>query len=101
MNGFWKNDLDETCYDAVAAYKQCTTNTVITNNDQCYRMSYFNKFQLAQNNYAYGWLYFDQTARDKLYNYCSKSLSSWKISSSKWNAGFQFAFGTQSSDGKY
>jgi len=43
-------------------------------------MSYFNKFQMAQDTYDYAWLSFDNYANKKLYDYCSQSLKSWNIS---------------------
>jgi hypothetical protein len=44
LNNFWENDLDNTCHDAMTAYKQCASNTVITNANQCFRLTYFNTF---------------------------------------------------------
>jgi len=61
-------------------------------------MTYFNKYQMAQNNFAYGWLYFDENARNKVYDYCSKSLSSWKLTKANFSVAFSFSFGTQSSN---
>ena len=86
--------MDEVCDDAMDAYNQCANNKVISSNDQCFRMSYFNKFALSQNQFAYAWMYFDSNATQKVYNYCSNSVSNWKISLDKYKAGLQFAFGS-------
>lgn len=100
VNDFWQNELDDTCEDAKKAYNQCKTNGVITNNDQCYRLSLYNYFQMARTQWAYGWLSYDNDASKKVFDYCSATASSWEMSYEKFKAGLQFNFGYQSSDGK-
>jgi len=59
---------------------------------------------MNQTTYAYAWLYFDQYAANQVYNYCSSSISSFKkafSSFNSYNAGLQFAFGSQSCVGHY
>jgi hypothetical protein len=61
-------------------------------------LTYFNTFQMEQTTYAYGWLYFDKAAANKVYSYCSQSLQKgWKISQASFTASLQFAFGTVAS----
>lgn len=70
MNDFFKNDLEDTCDDAQTAWNQCKTNSVITDNSQCYRLSLYNYFQMAKTQWAYGWLSYDSAASNKVYQYC-------------------------------
>ena len=49
---------------------------------------------MEQTTYAYGWLYFDQVAAQKVFNYCSQAVSNWNIAYSSYQASLQFAFGT-------
>ena len=94
LNNFWEDQLDDTCADAMKAYKQCASNTVITNAGQCFRLTYFNTFQMEQTTYAYAWMYFDKVAASKVYSYCSQAVKNWNISSTSFTAGLQFAFGS-------
>jgi len=94
MNSFWENDLDNTCTDAMNAYAQCASNTIITNANQCFRLTYFNTFQMEQTTYAYAWMYFDSLAAQKVFGYCSQKVSNWNISYTSFQASLQFAFGT-------
>jgi len=49
---------------------------------------------MEQDTFAYAWLYFDSLAAQKVFSYCSQSVSNWNISYSSYQASLQFAFGT-------
>jgi len=100
MNDFWQHDLDDMCANTHKAYNGCQTNTVITNNDQCLRLSLYNYFQMTKTQWAYGWMSYDKNASSKFHAYCSKKVSGWKLSYSGFQEGLKFNFGTQSCDGK-
>jgi len=100
MNEFWEDDLDDMCKRAHKAHTGCQTNTVITNNDQCFRLSLYNHFQMTKNQWAYGWLSYDNVANKKFYDHCKATVSGWKATYNNLQEGLKFNFGYQSCDGK-
>ena len=82
-----------TCTDALIQYRTCESNSVITNQETCFRMNYWNTFQLDKNQYAYAFLYFDSSARSTLFNQCVAQVSNFNLSETQFSQGFQFNFG--------
>jgi len=52
---------------------------------------------LAKTTFAYAWLYFDQIAAGKLYEYCSTITPNWGVPQAMLDAGLGFMFGSQTS----
>lgn len=95
LNEYWEDDLSNVCSDAQTKFNSCKTNSVISSQNTCFYLSYYNAFQLHGDTKFYGFLYFDSSALAKAYSYCSsKYTSSFSLTSAQFTTGFQFPFGT-------
>jgi len=79
------------CVDAQTSYTQCLSNTVITDIDICFRLTFYNTFQLATDTVIYAWLYFDSASEQFIYSKCSE-LSNFNLTQDQFTAGQQFPF---------
>lgn len=94
-NEFWVMDLENACADAQLKYNGCQTNTVISNSNTCFYLSYYNAFQLHGDAKFYGFLYFDSSALASAHDYCSTTYKGqFSLTLAQFKSGFQFPFGT-------
>ena len=94
LNEFYSNNLSKVCSSAVAKYNACEFNTVIKDQNTCFRLSYFNQFQLDKTKQIYAWLFFDQVARNDVHSHCQATQNSFTLTKEQFTAGFQFSFGS-------
>lgn len=93
LNAWYESSISKVCSSAASKYSSCESNTVIKDQNTCFRLSYFNQFQLDRTQQLYAWLYFDQAARDDVFSQCQSSQNNWALTNEQFTAGFQFAFG--------